>query len=79
MERNEILERISSICKDVFDDDSLTIDEGTTPSNVPGWDSLNHLNLINEIEDSFGVVFTLEESTNVKSVADLISVVQKHI
>ncbi|MFH1024904.1 MAG: acyl carrier protein [Planctomycetota bacterium] len=43
-----------------------------TASDVPGWDSFNHINLVIQIEEEFHVRFTTEEVSNFKNVGDLI-------
>ncbi len=79
MERNEVFEKMAEICKDVFDDDSLVITELTTATEVEGWDSLTHLSLINELEQTYGVAFTLGEVTESKNLGELLTALMKHI
>ena len=78
MNRAEIFEKIVTICKDVFDNEELTISENTCPEDVEEWDSLTHLSLLNEVEDSFNITLTFDESTNIKCVGDLINIVENH-
>ena len=61
MEREELFEKINEICRDVFDDEELTVTDATTAADVEEWDSLTHLSLINEIENAFAVKFTMGE------------------
>jgi acyl carrier protein len=42
----------------VFDHDELVISEATTATDVDGWDSMAHVNLIIAIEKRFGVSFS---------------------
>lgn len=75
MKRNEVLEKLSDIFKTVFDDENLIIGEETTPIDVDGWDSLSQIGLINEIESTFNIKFSMNEIlmiTNVKTIVDLI-------
>lgn len=78
MSREEILKKITDICRDVFEDETLVIDDDTTASDVDGWDSLTHLSLINEIENEFNIKFTLGEITGSKNMGELIDVIEKH-
>ena len=78
MSREEILKKITDICRDVFEDETLVIDDDTTAADVDGWDSLTHLSLINEIENEFNIKFTLGEITGSKNMGELIDVIEKH-
>jgi len=79
MNRNEVFGKMSDICRDVFDDDSLVITEAMTAADVEGWDSLTHLSLVNELEEVFDIAFTLDEVTGSKSLGDLLTALMKHI
>lgn len=79
MSREEILKKITDICRDVFEDETLVIDDDTTASDVDGWDSLTHLSLINEIENEFNIKFTLGEITGSKNMGELIDAIEKHL
>ena len=78
MNRNEMLQKVEEICRDIFEDDQLTVSEETSAADVEGWDSLTHLSLVNELEEAFGIAFTLDEVTNSRKLGDLISAIEKH-
>ena len=44
-----------------FNDDSLVLTDSTNPAEVPGWDSLGHVNLVLSVETEFGVEFSEDE------------------
>lgn len=79
MSREEVFEKVVEIICDVFDDDSLKITDETVAKDVEGWDSLNHLQLINEIEDEFDITFTMGEVQGFSNVGELIDSVMNHI
>ena len=79
MERSEVFEKVTEICREVFEVDDLVITEETTANDVEAWDSLTHLSLINEIEEAYDVAFTLDEVTGSKNVGELITALIKHI
>lgn len=75
MDRTEIMERITEIFRDVFDDDSLIIKDETNSEDIEDWDSLEHINLVLAMEKDFGLKFNLKEVgelANVGEMADLI-------
>lgn len=79
MERNEILKKITEIARDVFDNDEVELTEATTAADVEEWDSLSHLSLISDIEDEFGIRFTLAEVSGSKNVGELVDAIIKHM
>lgn len=75
MDRQEIMERINAIFRDVFDDDTLVIVDSTNAEDIEDWDSLEHINLIMAMEKDFDLKFNLKEVgelANVGEMADLI-------
>jgi acyl carrier protein len=51
--------------------DDWDIDEHTVADQVPGWDSLTHINVILAVEQHFGVHFKSRDVLGMKSVGDL--------
>jgi len=47
------------------------IDDETTAAEVPGWDSLSHVNVILAVEKAFGVRFSNVEVLKLNSIGDL--------
>lgn len=78
MERNEYLEKINEIAKDVFDNDDVVITEASTADDVDGWDSLTHLELMTELEAEYRIKFTMSEIQNLADVGELIDCIIKH-
>lgn len=79
MSREEVLKRVTDIIRDVFEKDSIVVNEVTTAADVEGWDSLTHLNLVNEIEMDFDIRFMLSEVQGSKNVGELITAIMKHL
>jgi acyl carrier protein len=51
--------------------DDWDINNDTIATQVPGWDSLNHVNVILAIENHFGVRFKPIEVLKLKNIGDL--------
>ena len=79
MEREEVLKKIAEIARDVFDNAEVEIKEETSAADIEEWDSLTHLNLISDIEDAFGIKFTLAEVSKSKNVGKLMDALIKHM
>lgn len=79
MTRNEISIKVNEICKEVFDDESIQIEEITTANDIEEWDSLTHLQLISEIETEYKIKFTMGEIQGFANVGELIDTIMKKI
>ena len=77
MSTEQILEKLTEIFQDVFDDDTIIIDENTTPQDIDGWDSLQHITLLSAIGDEFDCSFSLDQMIEIQSVADMISALKE--
>ena len=70
------LEKLTDIFRTLFNDPDLVLRDGLVATDVPGWDSFNHVNLMILIEQEFGVKFTNEEVVKMQNVADLKNVLK---
>jgi len=66
-----VYEKLTTILRDVFDDDRLVAAPSLTADQVDGWDSFGHLRLIFTVEKSFGVNFAASEITGLKNLGEL--------
>jgi acyl carrier protein len=73
----ETLEIMQSVFRYVLDDDGLVLRPEMTAADVEAWDSVMHINLIDGIEREFKVRFTTAEVTALKTVRDLVELVEK--
>ena len=77
MEKTEIIEKLNEIFQDVFDDDSITVNESTTADNIEDWDSIEHINLISAVESEFKIRFTMGEVSGMKNVGEMINIISE--
>ena len=68
-------ERLDEVFREVFDDPGMVLTDETTAGDVPGWDSLAHVNLMFSIESEFGIAFSSRELSTLQDVGDLRRVV----
>ena len=79
MTREEAFEKVVDICRDVFENDDLELNAESNANTVDEWDSLTHLNLINDIEEEFKMKFTLDEFSNSANLGELVDALMKHL
>lgn len=51
--------------------DDFTMEDNMTASEVPNWDSLNHINIILAIEKEFRIKFKGAEILKIKNIGEL--------
>lgn len=78
MTRQEIFEKLNEVFADVFDED-VVVTDGTTADDIVDWDSLTHITLISEVEDTFGMKFSMKDVLGMKNVGEMADIIQKNI
>lgn len=73
------LEKLNGIFRTVFDNDEINLRPDMTASDVDGWDSLSHVNLILAVEKGFGIRFTQRELLTFKNVGDLLQSIERKL
>jgi acyl carrier protein len=68
---NQIHERLEELARNIFDDDSLVLTDSTSAADIPGWDSLGHVNFMFGIENEFSVQFTEDEFIGFEDIGEL--------
>lgn len=74
---NNIINRLTEVFRDVFDDDSIVISPSTTSNDIEDWDSIEHINLIGAVEDEFGLRFKMKEVSGMKNVGEMINIISE--
>lgn len=72
----KIRAKLKDVFRDIFDDEQLSVDDTTTASDVEGWDSLAHVNLIVAVEKAFEVSFTTKEINGLGNVGDFVRLIE---
>ncbi len=75
MNRDEVLKKLNDIFCDIFDDDSIVINDDTTADDIEDWDSLEQINIINSCEKEFGVKFNMKEVHEFKNVGEMVDAI----
>ena len=60
-----------------MEDDELILNEDSSQENISEWDSLNHIYLVVEIEETFNKKFAASEIADWKTIKDILDSIQK--
>jgi len=73
------IDSLNQIFRMVFDDDSIQISPSMTATDVDGWDSLSHVNLIIAVEARFSIRFGQKELLKQRKVGDLLADIEQKL
>lgn len=77
MNREQIVEKLTPIVREVFDDAAMEVKEDMCAENVESWTSLTFMQLLSKIEEQFSFKFKIVELINVHNMGDLLSAIEK--
>ncbi|MGK0367417.1 MAG: acyl carrier protein [Thermoproteota archaeon] len=77
MKTEEIYTQLLDVFKNVFEDDSITIEQSTTANDIENWDSMTHLMLITEIEKDFKIEINGMDVMNLHNVGNLVALIER--
>lgn len=79
MDRNGIVEKLTGIFHEVFNDQNIVLSNEMTAADVQNWDSLTHMMMITKVEEAFGIKFRLKELNKLKNVGNLCDIVAEKL
>ena len=68
-----ITDQVRAIASDLFEVPIERVVGTSSPDTIDAWDSLQHLNLIMELQMQFGVKFTPKEISTMTSIASIVA------
>ena len=72
MKRDEVFNLVKNIFIDIFKVDPADISDATSTIDIKNWDSLNHVILLDAVEDEFKIQFPLGEMMYLTSVREIV-------
>ena len=76
MNEDHILERLTRVFREVFDDQKIVVHPGMTAKDVERWDSLSHVDMIVLVEEEFAIRIPTLEVMKLKNVGDLVRIIR---
>lgn len=77
MSQAKIYEELTTVFRDIFDDDSIVLKPETSAADIDSWDSFNHINLVVAIQAAFHVKFSTAELEQMSTVSDIVSLIHQ--
>ena len=74
-----VLDQVRAIAADLFSIPPETITPETSPDTLEQWDSMQHLNLMLELEMTFGVKFSTKEQSDMLSIGAVAATVERKL
>jgi acyl carrier protein len=79
MDKSEIISTLTDVFRKVLDDPSIILTPETTADDVENWDSLNHVFIVVEVEQRFGIKFQAAEMEELKNVGELTDLIERRL
>ena len=78
MDRNDIMERIVPIAREVFEKPELELCDSLDATQVDTWTSYAFMQLLEKVEKEFGFKFKMMELIKIRNIGTLVDVVMQH-
>ena len=79
MDSAAIIQDIEPVFQDVLDQPDLRLTRDSNASNVEGWDSLAHVNLVMGIEKRYKIKIGLGELQDLKNVGEMADLIARKL
>ena len=78
MSDEAILETVTELLREVFDDPVLHVTKQTSAKDVPGWDSMKQVMILLAVEEKFDIQLSTREMDRLRDVGDLVAAIASH-
>lgn len=75
MTRKEVFERLNKVFQEVFDDETIEVNDDTTSEDIDDWDSFEHINLIVAVEEEFSIKIPMGKVVTMKNVGEMADII----
>ena len=70
---------LQEVFRNVLEDEDIMLTSSTTADDLDGWDSMNHIFIVVELEKRFSVKFQAAEMEELKNVGELAALLRQKI
>lgn len=70
--QDQILEKLTSIFRDLLDDEEIILTRESTAQDIEEWDSLNQIKIILECENIFQVKLRARDIRNLNNIGEMV-------
>ena len=70
--QDQILEKLTSIFRDLLDDEEIILTRESTAQDIEEWDSLNQIKIILECENIFQVKLRSRDIRNLNNIGEMV-------
>ena len=71
--------QLTALLREFFHQDSFDFSPGTSLKDVPGWDSIAHVNLMKALETEFGIRFTVRDMVKMTTIDGIKQVLEARL
>jgi len=78
MTRQQIVDRLQPLARQIFDQPTMEITDNLSADNVPTWNSLTFTQFLTEVENTFGFKFKMMEILHLQNMGAIVDAVEAH-
>lgn len=75
MTREVVFEQLTAVFRDVFDSDDIVLKEDTVSSDIQDWDSLEFINIVVAVMETFKIKFSIEDLKKLKNIGEMVTLI----
>jgi acyl carrier protein len=75
MRMENVLAKVQEVFHEAFGTDPQLISLETTPSDMPAWDSVGHLDLASRLEQAFSISFDVDDLMEMENVREIVRII----
>ena len=77
MTKQEVMDKLTEIFRDNFDDEGIVLNDETTADDIEDWDSLAQIDLIVAIQKEFNIKLKIDEANSTNNIGEMIDLILK--
>lgn len=74
-----VLGKVQQAFANSFEVDPLLVTIDTSPSDIPGWDSIGHLSLASNLEQAFDISLDVDELIAMENVREIVRIISAKV